>query len=252
MNVRRFRNVVAIGTAAVLVTGCGNLFGSDEPDAPPADETPEETPDETPDEAPDEVPEDDEPEAGDLETEGEAEPEAGDLEMGGGDGSLETDGGDGGDGDDGGEDAGSGGGRATPDDIDLDFTARHPGGTVLDVSTITFEGAEIRVAAELLNGASDSITISLSGGNRLRLIDDTGAVYNFVIPDDLRDRNIDLAQGESISGDFVFLGPISSNATSLTLAANTRQDNPLISDMEGARSGENQPTIVISGIDLDW
>ena len=132
------------------------------------------------------------------------------------------------------------------------MAGRHPGGTTIDVSQITFDDIEIRVTAEVINGSSGDINLNLSGGNALRLVDDLGSVYNFVTPDDLRDRDLELEQGETVSGEFVFVGPVVRDATSLTLAVNTRQDSPLPTDMEDHRSASGSPVVVVDGIDLSW
>jgi hypothetical protein len=175
-----------------------------------------------------------EPEAGELQSDdgspgdgGDDEPEAGELQAGSGE-------------------------RATPEDVSIERTVRHPGGTVLSVTDVTFSGNEIRVGAELINGATNDITVALGGGNRLRLVDDLGGEYNFVVPDDLRDRNIELGQGQSIGGDFVFLGPVASDASRLTLAANVSGQNPQPTDMESASTGQSAPNLVLDGIDLSW
>lgn len=215
LNVRRFHEVRigVVAAAALILAGCG-LGGSSEPETPTTDEAPTTDETSTDDTGGDDAPQDGEPEAGELQS--------------------------------------GGGGRATPQDVNIDTSVRHPGGTVLSVTGVTFDGNEIRVAAELINGSSGDVRISLNGSDRLRLVDDLGGVYNFVVPADLRDRNIELSQGESIGGDFVFLGPVTSSAASLTLAANTFEDNPLPGDMESAFEGESTPTLVLDGIDLSW
>jgi hypothetical protein len=257
----------AVAAAALLVAGC-SAGGADGPDAttvedvdPEQDATPEADPDDPDDDAPDDGP-DDADDAPDDADDPAAEPEAGDLEVGDGDEGTGSDlevgeaddvgsSDDEAAGDTDGADDGSGG-RAVPEDLDLDVTVRHPGGTVVELSSVTFDGAEVRVDAEFINGADRDVRVTLSGGNRLRLMDDRGAEYNLVVPDDLRDRDLELTQGESISGEFVFIGPIDRDASSLVLVANSRASNPVAGDMEGARSSENAPTIVVDGLELTW
>jgi hypothetical protein len=260
MRWRKLGSGAAVAVLAVTGSGCAALGGgSDDGDAGSTPEVAEDAEPEQPDEP--------EGDAGTDEPQGDAgtddaagdEPEAGDLEVGDGDEGAGSDlevgeADDVGSSGDGSDDAADGDapGRATPADLDLDATVRHPGGTVLELSSVTFDGAEIRVEAELINGASGDVAIELTGGRRLRLVDDRGAEYNFVVPDDLRDRNLELAQGESVGGEFVFIGPIDREANSLTLAANTFEGNPQASDMESAWEGENRPVLVMGGIDLEW
>ena len=175
------------------------------------------------------------------------QPEAGGLEFGSDNGDVDDEG----DADDDGDDQESSG-RATPQDASVDAAARHPGGTLFDISDVSFSGAEIRLEAELLNGSEGDVQISTSGGARMRLVDDLGNNYNSVVPDEFRDRNLELSQGESISGEWVFIGPVDSNASDLTFAANTRQANPVGSDMDDHHTGSSSPVLVLGGIELDW
>ena len=146
-----------------------------------------------------------------------------------------------------------GGGIPVPADISINEVARHPGGTAMHVSGITFGSNEIRVAAEFINGATGGVGIRISGGDRLRVVDNLGNEYNYVPPAQLRDRNnIEIEQGGTIGGDFVFAGPVNSEASSMAIVANTLQDNPQTSDMANAFAGESRPVIVLDGIELAW
>ena len=212
------RRYVTMAAVTLVLLGCDS--GDEAPEVTESTSAEESTADETDDGEGDDGEDDDGGDPG--------EPEAGELSTGDADG------------------------RPTPQDQSLDLSGRHPGGTTIELSEITFDDVEIRVTAEMINGSSGDIDLNLTGGNALRLVDDLGSVYNFVAPDDLRDRDLALEQGESISGEFVFVGPIVRDAASLSLAVNTREENPLPSDMEDHNSSSRYPVMVVDGIDLSW
>lgn len=134
------------------------------------------------------------------------------------------------------------------EDVTLDVEQRHPGGAVLQVSGVRFEGNTVLVDAEFINGATDEVRISTAGGDRLRLLDDLGHTYNFVAPDDAQDQLV-IAVGESVGGAFAFLGPLDRGATTLTLAANVYDPvEPLVP--EDLYDGTRSPEFVLEGLDL--
>lgn len=229
------RSILVVSALALAAAGCGlpGVGGNGD------DNGPEVTPSETEPDAGDLQGLDDQ--AGDVNGEDPELPEAGQL--GSDEENLPAPG----------ElDGATGADLPVPADVSVDELARHPGGTVFDVTDVTFSGHEIRVNAELINGAQSEILVYLEGSRRLRLVDDLGGVYNYVVPSDLSGRNLELEQGDSVSGEFVFLGPVSSNANSLTLVANSNQDNPLSSDMESHSETSHNPVLVVEGIPLQW
>jgi hypothetical protein len=109
---------------------------------------------------------------------------------------------------------------STPQGQDLDIHMRTPGGVTLTVSRISFEGDDILVDAEVVNGYSDEVEIH--GGNdydsRLRLVDDADQEYTFIEGAD--SETIGLAPGETVEGTFAFRGPLSGEPTEISLVIN--------------------------------
>src|SRR5690625_3102810 len=142
---------------------------------------------------------------------------------------------------------GGGNGVPVPADISINEVARHPGGTAMHVSGITFGPNEIRVAAEFINGATGGVGVRITGGDRLRVVDNLGNEYNYVPPAELRDRsNIEIEQGGTIGGDFVFAGPVNSEAASMVIVANTLEDNPQASDIDRKSTRLNSSHVALS------
>jgi hypothetical protein len=71
------------------------------------------------------------------------------------------------------------------------------------------------------------------------------------VPDDLGNR-LELPQGESIGGDFAFLGPINRQATSLTLITNLYDPVDLPLDPDDLFDGTRMPEFALEGLDLEW
>ena len=114
-----------------------------------------------------------------------------------------------------------------PQDRELDVDVRNPDGTALTLSHIAFEGDNILVDMEVLNGSSRMITIhSTAGGDgALRLVDDTGNVYSFLAPpEESQAVYTTVEQGETLSGTFAFVGPLVGQPDQLRLVTNVAAD----------------------------
>jgi hypothetical protein len=169
----------------------------------------------------------------------------------------DTDSGDGSDGSSDGGDAG--GSTGTPQDADLDVQARSSEGATLTVSSIAFEGDNILVDLEVLNGSPEEISIhdTTWTETQLRLVDDEGNAYNFLQPDDAEDISLDaVAQGESISGTLEFMGPLVGETQELRLVTNMDADLEAINDWQPGDTCSNAcggkwPGLVAM-IPLEW
>lgn len=141
--------------------------------------------------------------------------------------------------------------RGTPADKDLNLRQRHPGGTLLEVNSLRFDGNSMIINAEFINGANSDVRILVSGGNGLRLQDNLGNTYNFVVPDGIN-NSIELEQGESVGGEFVFLGPVEPEAEELILIVNLYDPINLPFDPDSQFRGAKNPAFVIEGLELSW
>lgn len=93
-----------------------------------------------------------------------------------------------------------------PRDAMLDIEMRHPRGITVRLTRLAFEGNDIAIDAEIINGADDTMTVVKNryASDRLRLVDDAGGIYNFIDPP--QDDVIELAPGETVSGTLASAG----------------------------------------------
>lgn len=143
-------------------------------------------------------------------------------------------------------------GDATPQDAALDVDVRHPNGTTFRMTEIRFEGNDIFVDAEIINGYSRTITLFADPvwGERLRLVDEDGETYSY-IPAGEGDPDIDLAAGESIEGTFAFRGPLHGQPRQLTLAVNAYDEDIEGFDLAAETEHTDYPRFVIP-LELTW
>ncbi len=143
-------------------------------------------------------------------------------------------------------------GDATPQDAPLDVDVRHPNGTTFRMTEIRFEGNDIFIDAEIINGFSRTITLFADPvwGERLRLVDEEGHTYSYV-PAGEGDPDIDLAPGESIEGTFAFRGPLHGRPRQLTLAVNAYDDDFEGFDLASETDHTDYPRFVIP-LELTW
>jgi hypothetical protein len=109
-----------------------------------------------------------------------------------------------------------------PQDSDLDIEMRNPDGTVLTLNHIAFEEESIVLDMDVDNGTAGPVDIhsELRGAQgHLRLVDDAGNTYNFVMPADNETGGsyLRVEQGETLSGSFAFLGPLRGHPEQLRL-----------------------------------
>ena len=144
-----------------------------------------------------------------------------------------------------------------PQDRDLDVQMRNPDGTTLTVSHVAFDGDNIALDLEFFNGSPRDIFVHSTAGGEgaLRLVDDAGNVYNFLVPaEEAASVYTTVAQGETLSGTFVFLGPLIGHPQQLRLVTNVAQDQIdswTLDDEVNRGACCLEPGFVVP-IDLDW
>ena len=145
-----------------------------------------------------------------------------------------------------------------PQDGDVDAEVRHPHGTTLAVERIAFDDENILLYVSVVNGSASLIimhsVVSPAGGrNQLRLVDDAGNSYNFILPEDEADAPyIAVDQGETLSGTLAFVGPLVGHPEQLRLVTNVDpEDVDDWSIEDEAANSTNAPGFVVP-IDLVW
>ncbi|MGH9211713.1 MAG: hypothetical protein ACRD2C_13665 [Acidimicrobiales bacterium] len=146
-----------------------------------------------------------------------------------------------------------------PQDSDLDVEVRSPDGTMLTLSHIAFDGDDILVDMEIVNSSPERISVHRAfypgAEDDLRLVDDAGNSYNFVLPPENQSAGyLDVLQGETLSGTFAFLGPVTGHPDQLRLVTNVATDEidswSVDSNLERGATSPG-PGFVVP-IDLTW
>lgn len=140
---------------------------------------------------------------------------------------------------------------STPLDADLDIETRHPAGVVIRLNRIAFEGNDILLGAELINGARWSVKLHDDGHpwNLLRLVDEAGQEYHYVETDE---GDLVLEPGESVTGTLAFRGPLVGRSERVRLVINTRPSAVDNFDMDRQMVGSGLPTRFVIPIDVTW
>lgn len=100
----------------------------------------------------------------------------------------------------------------------LDLQANHASGSVLRVSGVRFASDHIAVDLAFTNGSRHEQKLNTYSHNRFVLRDDLGNVYNLSPPPNNGD--VSVPAGQSLEGEFVFLGRLNPGASALTLVTN--------------------------------
>lgn len=100
----------------------------------------------------------------------------------------------------------------------LDLQANHASGSVLRVTGVRFASDHIAVDLAFTNGSRYEQTLNTYSSNRFVLRDDLGNVYNLSPPPNNGD--VAVPAGQSLEGEFVFLGRLNPGASALTLVTN--------------------------------
>jgi hypothetical protein len=105
-----------------------------------------------------------------------------------------------------------------PGNLTLDLQANHSNGSVMRLKNISFQEDNIVAELAITNGYQNEIYLNNSRDMLLR--DNLGNVYNLAtLP---QNPQVKIAPGQTLTGKFVFLGRISPQANSLTLATNDK------------------------------
>lgn len=100
----------------------------------------------------------------------------------------------------------------------LDLQANHASGSVLRVTGVRFEPDHVAVAMSFTNGSDHEQKLNQHHGNNFVLRDNLGNVYNLSAPPNNGD--VAVPAGQSLDGEFVFLGRLHPDAAQLTLVTN--------------------------------
>ena len=100
----------------------------------------------------------------------------------------------------------------------LNLQVNHASGSVLRVTGVRFAGDHIAVAMAFTNGADFEQELNQYSDNNFVLRDDLGNVYNVSPP--ANNGDVAVPAGQSIEGEFVFLGRLHPDARQLTMITN--------------------------------
>lgn len=100
----------------------------------------------------------------------------------------------------------------------LDLQANHASGSVLRVTGVRFANDHIAVDLAFTNGSRFEQRLNAYSGTRFVLRDNLGNVYNLSPPPN--NGNVAVPAGQSLEGEFVFLGRLNPGASALTLVTN--------------------------------
>ena len=134
-----------------------------------------------------------------------------------------------------------GGGRV-PKSQTLDLEQRHPNGSTLRVTGVSFTATSVSVSIEAINGFTKDVNLNERG---LHLRDELGNRYNFVEPPD--NPKLVVRPGATLSGTLSFLGPIDRRATTLRLLVNVYRTDTDV-DMSDEYDRTEQPRFQIDNI----
>lgn len=109
-----------------------------------------------------------------------------------------------------------------PKEQTLNLQTNHADGSVLRLSKISFTEDYIETELTVTNGYRDEIQLN-SSSNEMILRDDLGNTYYLAPPP--QNPEIEIKSGETLKGNFRFLGRISPSAQTLTLVTNDGNQN---------------------------
>jgi hypothetical protein len=131
-----------------------------------------------------------------------------------------------------------------PQNLALDLEQRHPNGTYLHVTGVSFTPNSISVAVEAINGGRQEVALN---GNltHMFLVDNVGNAYRFVPPQD--NSVVLINSGATLRGSLTFLGPVDRRATSLSLKVNVNYATDTV-DIRRQYNDAIAPSFQIDGI----
>ncbi len=105
-----------------------------------------------------------------------------------------------------------------PAPLSLNLQANHPNGSTLRLTQVTFNEDNIAVNLSVTNGYKSEIRLNQS--DDFILTDNFGNQYNLAAP--AQNEKITIAPSTTLKGQFVFIGRLAPNATSLSLTTNNK------------------------------
>ena len=99
----------------------------------------------------------------------------------------------------------------------LKLRARHPNGTALQLTAVTFNETSISIGFKVTNGNDSEINLNVFG-NQLILKDDIGNTYKFSAPAD--NEYVIVKANGALRGTFIFQPEVDPQAKTLKLITN--------------------------------
>lgn len=133
---------------------------------------------------------------------------------------------------------------APPKKQTLTLEQRHPNGTVLRLTGISFAATSMAITVEAVNGYTEKIQLNSDG---VQLRDSVGNSYNFVAPE--QNKNLEILPGATLRGDLTFLGELDRKATTLKLLVNVRRSEESV-DLAARSDSSRYPKFQIDNIPI--
>lgn len=124
----------------------------------------------------------------------------------------------------------------------LDIEQRHPNGSVVWVTGVSFAADRTTVVLEAVNGYSEKVELSSRG---VWLRDDVGGKYPIAKP--AQNADIQILPGQAIRARLVFMGPLDPRATKLRLLVNAYESEDSVNLNDRSRTSTN-PAFQLDGI----
>jgi hypothetical protein len=136
-------------------------------------------------------------------------------------------------------------------DVEAEVSQEHPGGVIIELRAVRFDGGAIVVDGEVRNdGDRDAVFPVTTEPERLRLVDDQGGTYDYVHPDDEAEETIEVPAGGTLEGPLAFVGPPDEDITTLRLVANVA--DPDAFDPDQRAPDTDRPEFVLDEMELDF
>lgn len=136
-------------------------------------------------------------------------------------------------------------------DVEAEVSQEHPGGVVIELRGVRFDGGAIVVDGEVRNeGDRDAVFPVTTEPERMRLVDDQGGTYDYVHPDQEAEETIEVPAGGTLEGPLSFVGPPAEDITTLRLVVNVT--DPDAFDPDQREADTDRPEFVLDEIELEF
>lgn len=127
-----------------------------------------------------------------------------------------------------------------PDPIPVATSGEHPDGVTVEVSEVRSTSAVVELDVRIVN--EQDVAVELNGGATTMVVEDTGIEHLLVPPSG--DEPLVVDAGQVLQGRLVFDGPLTAEATELTLAFNPGLDDG------SPPTDRPAPSFVVEGLTL--